>query len=309
MKGNKWFLVPEAGKHGVWGFDTQTKEERYVSVSDYAGFSGSSGTSEPPEAPEVDDPQKTPEPQAENKLTIVSGRPTGAQASTCLLGARFGEYVIPGTGWLINKRYVMTAGHMLYRADYGYADHIAVYVSPSGGQTTCKQVRMGYQYHVADEYKQGALNVDYTDPGNYQNFGRFDDWGVIRLAEDLTVDVTILGRYAVPNAVAMKGTYFTQGYPREYGLNAQREWHDVYMYSESGVIEHDVTMSQRALGLVFTSMEVYAGQSGSPIYNYKSGWGNAIQGTIIGSGEITGQGYVILYNSWLDAWVNLNCKI
>ena len=81
------------------------------------------------------------------------------------------------------------------------------------------------------------------------------------------------------------------------------------MYSERGKIGGD--QYQRTLDLVWTDMQIYNGQSGSPVYSFRSEIGNAIQGTVV-SGQTVGtaqRGFILLYNDWLDSWVCDNCSL
>lgn len=297
-----------AGQHGCRVYNAETGVETIISHSEITPSAISAIQQSTPTVEETTDDSHQ-QPRAVGELTLVTGQPMGVKASTCLIGARFGDTVIQGTGWLINNQYVMTAGHMLYRADYGYADHIAVFVGPSGSRNTAKQYRLGHWYALGGDYYDNAINVDGSETGwdyPYSNNGVYDDWGIVRLDSALTVSVQYLGRYVVNSSTDMNGLYYTQGYPATYGLNPSRVWSDRYMYSESGQILSSQEHS-RYLPLATSNMVVYSGQSGSPIYSSRSSYGYTAEGILVSSGTSSNRSYIILYNDWLNSYVNENC--
>lgn len=218
----------------------------------------------------------------DNRTAVNS--PSGRYESTCLIGARFGNDVYKGTGWLINNQYVATVAHMLYRSDYGYADHVAVYVGASGG--SFKQYRLGRSYTIGGDY---ILN----------NESPLDDWGVIKLDSAITVSVNKLGRYGVNGYNDMKDrTYYTQGYPGDLNKN-NNPWDKWVMYTTSGSITSDRT---RFLPSVWCDLDITPGQSGSPVYSYRSGYGYAAEGIVTSSGVYSNG--IILINNWLMNYFN-----
>ncbi len=96
-------------------YDALTGEERFTPASEYAPKEPRTRLAPQGEIAETEDAEA----RGDGVPTVVSGRPTGPQTSTCLIGTKYenGE-VASGTGWLINKRYVMTAAHMLYLRDW-----------------------------------------------------------------------------------------------------------------------------------------------------------------------------------------------
>lgn len=308
---NEFEVSSDAGAHGCYMYDEETDSMVFVPAESIT-MDAPQGTLQLNTSSKDFSENDIQTERAANQLTVVSGKPTGIKASTCLIGARFkdgDDGVLCGTGWLINNRYVMTAGHMLYRRDCGYAQHIAVYVGPSGGRGTAKQYRLGHKYAVGGEYVKNALKFDGSEDifHPYSSQGVFDDWGIIKLDSAVTVDVDYLSRYAVNSATEMSGTYYTQGYPRWYGLNAQQDsWSDLYMYYESGTIGGDYSQP-KSLNLVWSNMAVYDGQSGSPLYKYRSSYGYTAEGIFVSSGIESNRSFIILYNDWLNNYVHDYC--
>lgn len=279
-----------AAQHGVMRYDAITKEETFIPAEDY------------------DNGYVAPIPASENLLTeappdimtrgVIGGddrlrisKPADRYESTCLIGSRFGNEVSTGTGWLIDENYVMTAGHMLYQNGYGYADHVAVYVGASGG--SWKQYRLGHYYHVGDQYVDNCRNeFDYTWAG------MFDDWGIIKLDSPVTVNVDMLGKYAVNGAADMQGLYYTQGYPEDKNAGISN-WSQWYMYATSGRITGD---RRRYLDVVNTSMDIVEGQSGGPVYSYRSGYGYCAEGTVVSHNA--SENAIILLNNWLMGYIS-----
>lgn len=96
--------------------------------------------------------------------------PTSQRESTCLIASRFPDNtIVQGTGWLINSNHVATAGHLLYRPEYGgWAKHTAVYVAASGG--SYKTYKIGYEASVGgDYYNNCASGIDYSWYGVYDD--------------------------------------------------------------------------------------------------------------------------------------------
>lgn len=232
--------------------------------------------------------------------TLVSN-PTSQYQSTCLLGSRFNDSdngVEVGTGWLINKNYVMTEGHMLYTAEDGYAKHTAVYIGASGG--SYKQYRLGHSYHVGADYVENC-------GATYYGIGMYDDWGIVELESPVTVSMSYLGRYGVNSASDMQNgrIYYTQGYPGD--LNSSiTSWNKWNMYKNSGTIQSDRT---RILDLVQTQMDMNHGQSGSPVYSYRTNYGYCAEGIVVAmsdSDDGEKRNFILLINDWLMSYINTN---
>lgn len=224
--------------------------------------------------------------------------PTSQYASTCLIISNFSGTKRGGTGWLINDTYVMTAGHVLYDLKYGlgFASSVEVYVGASGGKYS--DYRVGRCEVVGGEFIGTTIEEYYTK-------GVFDDWGIIKLDEPVTVNQDYLGRYPVNKLSDMKNrTYYTQGYPEDKNGNVSRQ--NRVMYTTSGSILFD---RKRSLPVVLTNIDNWGGQSGSPIYSFRDGYGYCAEGILVANHEDGGEGVnglynsVILYNNYLHNYV------
>lgn len=92
-------------------------------------------------------------------------------------------------------------------------------------------------------------------------------------------------------------TYYTQGYP--YDLNASLAWNKYYMYATSGSITGN---RSRFLPLVNTNMDITQGQSGSPVYSYRTGYGYCAEAIVVAESGSTN--VLILINGWLQNYFN-----
>lgn len=238
---------------------------------------------------------------ADNRTKISDPSSVARCNSTCLLGARFFDGdngVAKGTGWLINQNYVATAGHMLYDDEYKDPKHVAVYLAASNGKYL--EYRMGTEYHVGEDYKNNS------DPLSYILNGRFDDWGILKVQTPFSA-TQHLGRYSVNSASEMTGTYYTQGYPRDLNVQggiSDRNWNKWYMYGTTGTITGD---KMRYLDCVVTNIDAMKGQSGSPVYSYRTGLGYCAEAIIISGDEESSpdsQTILILINDWLQSYIN-----
>ncbi len=302
---NTMQVSSEAGSHGVYCYDAETGEETFVPAEEYGNENSSSVPASLDLQEEV--PEITPRHVIGSDSRTKVSNPTGRYQSTCLLGSRFNyteDGVTPGTGWLLNQNYVMTAGHMVYNYDDHYADHIAVYIGSSGG--TFKQYRLGYYYTAGGDYIDNPAECE-----SYYNKGMFDDWGIVKLDAPVTVSMSYLGRHTANSASDMQGQYYyTQGYPQDlneavYGANC-KHWNLWDMYTTGGYITTDRI---RLLGLVQTEIDIDHGQSGSPVYRYISGSGYCAEGIVVGMSypyDPPERNFIILLNNWLMNYINNN---
>ncbi len=293
-----------AGSHGVYKHDIATNTTTFIEPEEYA--------------PDLDSVFTTPIPTMQDSPNIrpssiigtddrtIVRNPTGVQTTTCRVGSRFDDgYLEEGTGWLLNNRYLITAGHMLYSTSHGgYADHTAVYVGASGGEYL--EYRRSKSYYVGGDY------VDNDDKQNYFARGLWDDWGIIELDSPVNVSgLTYLGLRAVNSAADMQdgSVYYTQGYPKDLNPDIPI-WQDADMYECSGYITGDYprfegrSITPRYLDVVRTNIDITHGQSGSPVYTWRNGCYCA-EGIIISGPE--GQNIencIILINDWLYNYIN-----
>lgn len=290
-----------AGQNGYYQYNEETKTYEYHSGEQF----------DFPALYEEQEEQGIPlpeiSPQAggifESDNRVLVQQPAGYLSSTCLIGARFGTLVNHATGWLINERYLVTAAHVVYEkgygtSEYGFADHVAVYVGASGGNS--KQYRRGQVYAVGGDYIGG------TDYG----IGKYDDWAVVKLEQPVTVSVSYLGLRPVNSASEMSSLgYSTQGYPCDKnGCDKPGAiWDNSSMYRTTGYILGD---KARYLDLVITNIDMYKGQSGSPVWRYSSSDGYRAEAMVIAYSEYGGstENYLILINDWLYNYLTTNCK-
>ena len=285
-----------AGSNGAYHYNLITGEETY-SPPDQCGYG-----SAPSVSASIGLQEEQPAPHiivgSDNRQMVTSL--LEREESTCLIAARFGDYVERGTGWLLDNNYMMTAGHLAFhKYGRGYADHIALYIGATGG--TYKQYRLATEYDVGVDY------MNNTGP-LYYGFGMYDDWAIVKLASPVNRTVGMLGRHTVNSASDMTGVYYTQGYPMDRNIamgKTLEEWNKWYMFRTSGTIKAD---RARMLPVVSTAIDVYAGQSGSPLYSYRPGKGYCAEGIIVSSGEAdAGDGdrnFIILLNTWLQDRIN-----
>ncbi len=292
-----------AGAKGVHFYDASTGNEKYYPPELYCD-----GSAEPiPASPElqVEKTETAPYNIIGSDSRTPVRNPSGIYESTCLIGSRFihsasgVSRVATGTGWLLNDSFVMTAGHMLYDSNYGFTDHCGIFIGSSDGKY--KHYRLGHKYHVGEDYVSNCYTED-----RYYYVGMYDDWGVIELVTPVSSSISKLGLYEVNSASDMEGrSYRTQGYPEDLNLAAGKTgWNLWTMYQTTGYIQRD---RSRFLDLVETDIDVYKGQSGSPVYSYRMGYGYCVEGMIVAtSTENEGEprNFIILMNNFLAGFIN-----
>lgn len=291
---NEVVISTTAGQNGMYTYDPETNTETYIpNDSDRSLTSTTQEThiSPPPMFFQQDTPRATDTLVALPNFSSLSGY----KLSTCLLGARFtsdDRSVKPATGWLLNDKYVVTAGHVLYDSTYsnngrnGFAQHVAVYVGATNGQW--KQFRLGKKLTVGGDYKNNDQGKD------YESFGMWDDWGVIELETPVTVNVSKLTPVETNSCSSIENLPLTtQGYPGDKqtpGINFTK----YVMYTGTGKVHQDLA-DPRILPVVGSSnIKLYHGQSGSPLYSGSSVYA-------IGISQIEDTSCFILINSWLKA--------
>lgn len=296
-----------AGSHGVYEHDISTGMVTLIESEEYEPVLEALSECLTPTIPTMQDsPSISPKSIIGSDNRTIVTNPTGVQTTTCRIGSRFDDdYIESGTGWLLNNRYVLTAGHLLYMSSHeGFADHTAVYVGASGGDSL--QYRVGTKHYVGGDY------VENDDGQNYLARGLWDDWGIVELDEPVTVGgLTYLGLNAVNSAAEMQdgSLYYTQGYPDDLNPNISI-WQDSDMYECSGYITGDYprfegrSITPRYLDVVRTNIDITYGQSGSPVYTLRGG-SYCAEGIIISGPEgVNIENCIILINDWLYNYIN-----
>lgn len=240
--GTRVAISNRAGKGGSYHYDVDSGTETYIppdaTLADFGIFDDIPQSSSQdddlsleeidPDLDEIMESYLADESRAgDNRYSVAN--PTQYELSTCLLGARFDDAgvthveskgkcltgVHSGTDWLINNRYLVTAGHMVYDWEHlnngndGWAKHVAIYV---GG-----------------DYK------DCTNGKDYPDFAMFDDWAVIKLKNPISnppSNMSILSLKETNDYTEMSDKSFTtQGYPMD--LNPGKDFKQFTMYKQT----------------------------------------------------------------------------
>lgn len=321
-------IIEDAGSHGCYSYDTRTKVSTYVPVTEYAPVSSTEDYSVKEEKASLEvleneyteyfEDDVTQRPDIQNDDTahaqgiepfIIIGSDdrqsvssvTSQYTNTCLIVARYSngrkDFC---TGFTLDNYYVLTAGHIAYRHDWGYATHFAIYAGANAG--TYKKYSLAYRCDIGADY----VNNSYGDA--YDGAGMEDDWAILKCETPLGVGR--LGRVTTNSASEMLSyTYYTQGYPfdkniAEFGENPDLENLIQYrMYKTSGKVIKDVGSS-----LVTINMDTATGQSGSPIYRYHKDHGYVAQAMIVASNSYYQSNYALLLNNYLCGKINKAAK-
>lgn len=300
-------MSASAGSHGVYEYNVATGETTYVSVDEYMR----DHTNDLADLPGMIDAGSTPEISqrgivgGDNRTAVYN--PTGVQRTTCRIASRFDDgYLASGTGFLVNNKYVLTAGHLIYLSNHGgFPDHTAIYVGATNGNYI--------EYHTASYGSSYAVGGDYADNDDvtetYYSYGIYDDWGLVELDSPVTTSgLSYLGINPVNDAMEMQGyTYYTQGYPEDKNQGVS-PWQNYTMYSGYGLIKTNApgpnSISPRFLQLVYTDIDIVNEQSGSPVYTNR-GYGNCAEGIIV-SGTIADNldNCILLITDWLYDYID-----
>lgn len=151
----------------------------------------------------------------------------------------------PGTGFMISKNVLLTAGHCVYTAG-----------------TTVKSItvypgRNGNSYTISSTSKKVYTDTKYT--------GSETDWdyGIVTLNDNLGDTSGWLGLHATSSASSLDNkSITTAGYPSDKATNDNRT-----MWRSAGVISN---VSTYRFG---HNADTESGQSGSPVYFYNSTYG------------------------------------
>jgi V8-like Glu-specific endopeptidase len=162
-----------------------------------------------------------------------------------------------GSGVMVDKFHVLTAGHMVYSyADGGFASSVLAIPDLYGNQEPFGSARMTYErtFTVFTNYSKAHPNS--TAPGD-------DDIALITLNEDIG-NVTGWMSYGYDNNnadFAVGKVFNTAGYPAAGGYNGH------YMELSSGAIA-GLSSDGSAIDYYQSRITTYAGQSGSPVWAY-----------------------------------------
>lgn len=309
---SKLYISDRAAQNGVYECDSESHTVKFIPPEEYGGGLTCENDIDVSEGI-LPMTSSTPVLSVNGSEPTVVTTPTSVQLSTCLIGATFqeggDEHVAVGTGWLISNTYLVTAGHCIYNKKYenngnnGFALYVDVYVGSSNG--TYKQYRRGQAKYVGGDFHDNSVEPEYS------NTGMYDDWGVIKLNNPITVSVSMLKLHTVSGVSDMTGSYVTQGYPSDTALNIKKKnWEQYYMYKDTCNIKYSLepwsvepSVEPNIIGLVGTTdLQLHHGQSGSPLHTYRSGIGNCAEGIAVC--EKDDVSCFILMNSWLTNYLS-----
>lgn len=230
--------------------------------------------------------------------------PSGTSGTTCRIAGRYGSGTYDlnkGTGWLLNKQFLLTSAHVVYRYGVGPCSHVGIYVGASG-ENHYKEYRLGHVVAYSKTFEEAKNMVSYDDFKNWhEETGIFEDWAVVKLDKPVSLDYVYLGREAANGFSDVKGhTYYTQGYPQDLTSDVTY-WPNAVMYKSSGTFTGPFT--RQKVPVVKSTFYASHGQSGSPIYWFnanKKGW--YADGILAGGYD--GATCVVLINSWLLSEIN-----
>ena len=284
-------LLEGAGQNGSYVYDLETEEETFVPpdafdfVPEETTFGGT----------ELDTPWIQPfytGPYGRQRVSTVGG----ISATTCLLVARYPDNSLgEATGWLLNGRTVVTAGHVLYSHGHGgRANHVAVYVGNNGG--SYKEYRLGTSFEIGGDF------IDYQS--------LHDDWGILGLKDPVSGSYTYMGFKAANSLSDMKNHhYYSYGYPfdlnkKDLGKTDSQLWSNLtqmYMYQAHGQTSHVTDADEkpvRNLLQATMNMDAESGQSGACIHRIDAATNRYVAQGIISAEDSRGS-YIVPINNWL----------
>ncbi len=115
-----------------------------------------------------------------------------------------------------------------------------------------------------------------------------------------------MGIYCVNSSSDMQNrTYQTQGYPADKNSRIDK-WDNWEMYTCSGTIYPSYGRTQP---VVTTSLDISEGQSGSPVYSYRTSKGYCAEAIISSSSTFPGEeiNYLVLINDSLLKKIHAFC--
>lgn len=195
----------------------------------------------------------------------------------------------------------MTAAHCLCNDNKDMAKHVAVYVGASGGNR--RAYRVGRVYRIGEKYKDTMNSAMAPERA-------CDDWGLLRFDSPLSDGNKEypghLGIYCVNSSSDMQNrTYQTQGYPADKNSRIEK-WDNWEMYTCSGTIYPSYGRTQP---VVTTSLDISVGQSGSPVYSYRTSKGYCAEAIISSGSTFPGEeiNYLVLINDSLLKKIHAFC--
>lgn len=154
-----------------------------------------------------------------------------------------GRYESTGSGAMISADDVLTAGHMLWDPQYGFAKAVRVVPGMNGGSMPFGTAQ-GTAWHV---------------PGAYSNTGGHvgHDFGVINLASPIGVSTGTFALRPIQTYYLDGMAVAITGYPGDRSADAS------VMYTASGTISSSYGPTGVSYG---GTLDTYSGQSGSPVW-------------------------------------------
>jgi V8-like Glu-specific endopeptidase len=191
-----------------------------------------------------------------------------------------GSYDGWGTGAMISPNDVLTAGHVLWDSQYGYAKNIQVIPARDGGSTPFGTAE-GTAWYVPDAYISTGGTFAY-------------DIGVINLGTSIGSSTGTLALQATSGPDLVGTTVTTAGYPGDLSSNGS------VMITTSGEIDGSIGDNRVYYN---GTLDSYGGQSGSPLWVTVNG-----QTTIVGvhtaGGSFYNAGTALTsdFYSLIDGW-------
>lgn len=281
------------GMGGVVMYDTATGEETYIPVESYYRRTENQSTSNMQNQNFV--PMAIPVPRTvtpPDLRTKVQNNTSEQYQSVVLLKINYSGATAIGTGFVVDSKHIVTAGHCLYQAGYGWATSIDVYRGASNGSYTgSKLTNNGGKMWVGGDYK---ANID-----NY-SVAVHDDWGVFEVSTTMSTPAfTITPANAASDVTPW--AYTTAGYPDDLDNAGISDGTKRWMYSAPGSFMEEIPRPRFA-PLLYMNIDAAGGQSGSPIYRYISGRGYIVQGILVAGDSY--QTRVLLINDFISDFVS-----
>ena len=178
-------------------------------------------------------------------------------AATGYIEAYYDNETRTGTGALIGKKTVLTAAHVIYDSDLGWADPIVFVPAKNGFDEPYGRITVEHSY-VRSEWASRGDN-DY-------------DIGLLALSEDIGTQTGFFQLQVLSETDLQNRVLKTAGYPADLGT--------IYLYTNSG------TSSGLDGNLILFNLDSEPGQSGAPVWS-GSGSSTRLVGIMKGTLETT----------------------